>query len=126
MKVIAVDPGITTGIATFIDDKYGSLELTPYMGVWDFLEQPWDLVICENFTAEQISKYGVTTIRIIGGIEAICYRRKIPLQFHRNVDRLPYIARAKKLLLDLHGMRLPRDHRIDSMAHLLRWHTLNG
>lgn len=128
MKVIAIDPGITTGIATYLDDKYGSLELTPYMSVWDLLDNEamlWDLVVCENFTAQEISKYGITTVKIIGGIESICHRRKIPIQFHRNVDRIPYIPRAKKLLLDLHGMRLPKDHRIDSMAHLLRWKTLN-
>lgn len=115
--IIAIDPGITTGVATCIKGKYKVMEIKPYVNVWQYLNIfPWEQVICENFTATDISKYGIITVRIIGGIEEICIRKEVPLTIQQNIMRIPYIPRAVEII-----GKLPRDHRKDALAHLLRW-----
>lgn len=125
-KVVSVDPGLTTGIATRILGKYNTAEVSGYPRVWDLIATyAWDLVICEDFVAQEISKYGITTTKIIGGIEAICHLKSTPFITHTAGQRIPYIARADTRIVKIHGKKMPRDHRQSAMAHLILWELKN-
>lgn len=123
VNVLSIDPGITTGIATRVHGKYSTFEVINYEGVFDIVQDhPWDLVLCENFTAKHISKYGLATVRIIGGVAAICYLRKIPMKTQQNFERIRYKPKAIELM---GGNKGPRDHKMDALAHLLCWEANN-
>lgn len=122
MNILAVDPGSRyTGIATRINGIYETVELLDYTVVWKLVAYTdFDLVLCENFTAVAIAKYGLTTVRIIGGIEALCLSKNIPFMTQQNVRRLKYKAKAKEMIIAAKG-KMIRDHEQDAMAHLLCW-----
>lgn len=128
MKLISIDPGITTGVATEVDDQpLAVMEVHDYKLVWQMVAKGlWDHVICENFTATFISKEGVVTVRIVGGIEAICTLQKKPLTIQQNIMRLPFKEQAQNLIVAAYGKKLPREHRMDALAHLLRWKHDSG
>jgi len=86
----------------------------------------WDHVICENFLAQNISHYGILTVRIVGGIEAICLALGIPLTIQQNVMRVPYKPRAVELMKEVYGKKHPRDHEMDALAHMLCWEAKNA
>lgn len=134
MKLLSIDPGLTTGIAVKADNKYQTMELAPYQLVWRLVQHTeWDQVICEDFIPVDpktkqplISSYGTTTVKLVGGIEAICYIRDIPFTLQRNVDRIPFKSQALDLMISLYGKKHPRDHELDALAHLLRFEATHG
>lgn len=127
MNILAVDPGQKfTGLAMFNSDKqvYQTFEFGngDYHSVWHFvMNGQWNHVVCEDFTAKFISHYGITTVRVVGGIEAICMLRKVPLERPRAQDRIPFIHAADQMLVKIHGHLPPRDHQQSALAHLLRF-----
>jgi len=130
-NLLSLDPGSKyIGIATYEEqkDRYTTLEITDgdYLLVWKLvMGGSWTQVICEDFTAKFISHYGITTVRVVGGVEAICMLRNIPIHRPRAQDRLPFIHWADKKLLKLNGgQKYPRDHRQSAMAHLMRFQEL--
>ena len=85
--------------------------------VWEFVNYcVWTRVICENFaTAGRISTYGLHTVRIIGGIQALCWNKNIPL-----VLRMPQHRYSKQKLAN--ASPIPKTiHEKDALAHLLSW-----
>lgn len=124
MKILAIDPGSKyNGIAAHDTDKdtYQTMELNDYVLVWKLvMNGKWDVVICEDFTAQFISAYGITAVRVVGGIEALCqFKRATVFYRPRPQDRLRYIYAADQILLKVHGKKPPRDHQQSAMAHLL-------
>lgn len=120
MNVIAIDPGQTTGLAILLEGKYITFtEVTPE-GVWDQVNQlPWDHVVCENFTtAGRISNYGLLTVRTIGGIQAICHLKGIPVHMRMPQHRRSKQAKADKMAKVIHER--------DALAHLLAWEASNA
>lgn len=134
MTLIAIDPGITTGVAIRVDTHTSSFETmyttkvqSEYMtlvihrprDLWDIFDkhQP-TCVIFENFqSAGLISKDGQATLRLIGGIEAVTYRLGIPtcLQFpQERYGMLP----AAHAMLKATGRKF-LIHEKDALAHLL-------
>jgi hypothetical protein len=115
MNVIAIDPGQTTGLAILLDTKYLTFtEVTPEE-VWNEVNNiKWDHVVCENFTtAGRISSYGLLTVRIIGGIQAICWLKKMPLHM-----RMPQHRNSKQKQANTMATVI---HERDALAHLLAW-----
>lgn len=90
------------------------------MEVWEFVKQvKWGQVICENFTtAGRISSYGLLTVRIIGGVQAICWLYDLPLAMqmpqHRNMRQKMADGMADVI------------HERDALAHLLSWEARNA
>ena len=123
MNILALDPGVTTGVAMKSEIGYHTLEVRDTKQLWLMVScGSWDQVIVENFVAQDIYKYGLHTVRLIGNIEALCWARKIPFTTQQNVQRLPYKDRALTLLKAIHeGKKPPRDHELDSPAHILCW-----
>lgn len=118
MTTIAIDPGITTGVA-ISNTTYTTLVIHRPKDLWQLFDyhEP-DVVIFEDFnSAGLISKDGQATLRLIGAIEAVTYQLSIPtcLQFPR--ERYPFIVPAKRLVIMQNKKYLV--HEIDALAHLL-------
>lgn len=104
------------------NDKCLTMEILDHELVWKLVADiNWDWVVCEGFDAQYISKYGLATVRIIGGVQAICWYRKLKIHIPKSGDRIPYIQKARAKLVEIHGKLPVRDHQESAMAHLLRF-----
>lgn len=125
MKILAIDPGGTTGIA--IRSELGEI----YTCVMKSPEEVYTLInpgsvdhiICENFKAQTISKYGLHTVRIVGGAYALAIKFGIGYTLHQPQDRYPFLTDAKQILDERRRtLKQPyMEHEKDALAHLLRW-----
>lgn len=120
MSILAVDPGITTGIAIHTNqDLYLTLVIHRHKDLWSIVDLHLpDVIVVEDFnSAGLISKDGQATLRLIGAIEAVAFRMDIPtiIQFPR--ERYPFIAPAKQMLLASREKFLI--HQTDALSHLL-------
>lgn len=135
MTVISIDPGGKSGVAIRFNDgtietcicesifKNGKQETFDPRSLYElFLTYKFDHAVIETFQAQTITRYGLHTVRIVGGIEALCIAKDIPLTKHMPVDRYPFLQDAKDLL---QGKR-PMIHQVDALAHLLRWENDNN
>jgi hypothetical protein len=86
-KYVAIDPGGTTGYATFTKD--GTIMDMEYMELDEvrsrFEDDVWDClaVICENWRldprlAKVFAWSEMPTCKLIGWLEGVCYMRNIP------------------------------------------------
>lgn len=127
MLILAVDPGMTTGLAFNINGVYQTQAVTDPTEIYDYIRNnKFDVVVCEQFVTSNIHshRYGIRTVEIVGGVEAICYVSKVP--FHRRTphQRLPAMPRAKAILK---AMRRPFvDHEQDALAQLLCWERFHA
>jgi hypothetical protein len=120
-RLIAIDPGGNTGIATKVDGVYKT-ETTPLPDVVfaHVNNGDWDVVIYEDFnTGGNISKDGQHTLKVIGGILALCWRRDIKPYRQMPQERMAFLARANSILKK--SSLKPTNHEKDALAHLLRW-----
>lgn len=118
---LAVDPGITTGLAFRIGDDIQTLavrvdEYTPITEVYDIVvAYQYDWICVEQFqTANVISRYGLRTAELVGAIEALAWVRKIKCYRRTAQHRLPCMNEAQIYLKD-HRVQ---DHQVDALAHL--------
>ncbi len=119
--VLAIDPGGTTGLAFRMPDGsyHTAIALTPEQ-VWDFIDDRVDLVIYENFAAVTISKYGIHTLKVIGGIRAMCWKHRIPIIQRQPQSRYGMLLEAKAYLKENKGDSFVV-HEVDALAHLMTW-----
>lgn len=120
---LSIDPGGTTGIALRLSDGsiMTSICKTPEE-LWDFITSPGiEQVVYERFAARHIDTNGLYTVRLCGGIEAVCYLLEIPCKGQQPQQRRPYLQ-------DAQALRKPRTmvHELDALAHLLCWEDNNG
>lgn len=125
LDVLAIDPGNHTGVAYRTSNgKWAALmiyESPPR--IFEFLKKKPMVLVIETFhTAGRISKDGLYTVRLIGGIEAIAYENGVPIVEHEPYIRMSYLQQAKELLLEQRGRRIGfTDHEMDALAHLLAY-----
>jgi hypothetical protein len=119
MTVMAIDPGGTSGIAFRLDN--GTLLTTTCQEpeqVYELIVQPGlTHVVIERFNAQNIGKWGLHTVRIVGGVYALCYDHKIKYIEHMPQERRPFLNEARELLRG----RKTVVHELDATAHLLRY-----
>ena len=115
IKLLAIDPGLTSGIAVKMNGKYTAFTLDIVTQVYDLIANTqWTALAYESFSsAGNINAAGHATIRLTGAIEAICYLHKIPYFVHSPQNRYAFMQRSKALL----GKVIV--HQQDAMAHLL-------
>lgn len=130
MTIISIDPGGKSGVAIRLPNKeivtcicesiFRNGQETTFdpKELYDlFVDTEYDHVIIETFQAQTIDKYGLHTVRLVGGIEAICFIKNIPITKHMPQMRYPFKDDAKQLLAGKRHMI----HELDALAHLLRW-----
>jgi hypothetical protein len=119
--VCAIDPGGTTGIAIRLPTETDNLQTC----VAKTPEELYDLInrghithiVIETFQAQLISRHGLDTVEIVGGVKALCHVLNIELETHMPQDRYPFQQEAKQLLQGKHTVI----HEQDALAHLLRY-----
>lgn len=125
MKIVSVDPGISTGVAIKLNNSYVTITLTVddiETGVlWDYIKDAQQVVI-EHFTVfyaksrGKVSGYGLDTIETVGRVMGYCETLKVPLARQHPQNRKAFMKQAKQLASPGHTR-----HEVDALAHLLAW-----
>lgn len=138
MRLIAIDPGGTTGVATLIDDVYKvttircfthlsghGVEWVDCQLLWTFVrEGGWDHCVIEGFaTPGLISKDGIATIEIIGQLRYICEHHNIPYTVQYPIERHAALKTgdAAQIIVEKIGKKRYPAHELDAMAHMVTW-----
>jgi hypothetical protein len=121
MSIVAIDPGISTGVAIRTsEDQYLTLVVIEPYKLWNILEVHKPSSLCfENFASSGlISKDGQATIRLCGAIEAVCYLKHIKCVIQMPMERKPFIPIAREMLRQ-RFKKAPISHEVDALSHLL-------
>lgn len=125
MTILAIDPGIHTGVAIYTDadwatdPEYLMLVVTEPVKLWDLVQahRP-SVIVCENFAAGGlISKDGQATIRLVGAMELAAYITEAEFVLQFPSERKPWLAPARQMLQQ--RGRTPISHEVDALSHLL-------
>lgn len=126
--LMAIDPGVSTGVAFAVEDtESGEWEYHtatcdhPYQ-VWDFIQPPVSTVIIERFAAQLISTYGLHTVAVVGGSEAMAHLHNLEYIVQTPQNRRPYLPLARSLVVRPGHTR----HEVDAMAQLLCYQYRQG
>lgn len=130
LKYLAIDPGVTTGWASF-DEKGQTLDFGEIKGIDEFLDffegidhSELEHVICEDYIVDKRVSHGgsrVPTIQLIGAIKRYCHKNKIPLHMQHRA--------AKDIGIKFIGMKKPKGHmpdKISALCHGVYWLQRNG
>ena len=120
MKLLGLDPGQTTGMCIYQDSSgyLGFVAKTPGQ-VLEHIYQygtTYDAVIVEDYNGQLISADGLMTVRLIGGIEALCQVLNIYRVLQFPQERYPHMAEAKTLVASFGP---DTRHARDATAHVL-------
>lgn len=133
MTLIAIDPGITTGVAIHTDEQvrmvsdrgevrkgeYITLVIHKQRELFNLIKvhSPTSVIFEDFNTPGRISKDGIATVRLIGAIEAITASMGIPTVLQFPIERLRFLEPARSLLKV--GGKKFLEHEMDALAHLL-------
>ncbi len=125
----AIDPGPHTGLAFVVNEnEYRTYTLTGKEEVWSFLallENKCDSIIVEVYsTANRVSKYGIQTIEIIGGVDAFCAITGRKCVRRQPQQRKAFIDKARAYLHNTNKSEFT-EHEVDALAHLMSWEHEN-
>ena len=113
MIIMGVDPGVTTGIAIYIDDDYHGWEMRSYQDAVELINiyQP-EVIVIENFLVRH-GKPSIyhPSIRMIGVMEYICQERDI-----KYVIQSPSILKA---ILPIVPDTIKSPHIRSATAHII-------
>lgn len=127
MIVMAIDPGITTGLAFKIAGEYRVAVATDTRDVWKLVwEDKPDLVLIEQFQAQHISRYGLRTVELVGAIESLCWAARIRFERRIPQHREPGMAPAIRWLEANPQVARTMQHHIDALAHIMAWERKFG
>jgi hypothetical protein len=118
--ILAIDPGLSTGVALRSNGTLTTTTLHSNEAVWAlFNKSHVNVVVIERFaTAGRLSSPGLATIELVGSIKGICYIQGILLHVHVPQFRYAWMDRAKALL---QGVEAHTVHEVDALAHLLAY-----
>ena len=124
MKILALDPGITTGVVEFRDELDGdTFFLTqqwvlPHVAFFDNIEamKP-DIIVYESFVYQQRNKVELYPVEVIGVIKLYAQMHRTPIfvQSPSNAKGFMTDAKLKKMGLWKPGEK----HAMDAMRHLM-------
>lgn len=126
MRILALDPGRTTGAAYFPDDDTFHVEQRElaysHKSLYNYLRlvNP-DIIVCESFVYQRRDKVDLSPVEMIGVIKLFCERNGTP--YHEQTP-----SQAKKFWEDKKiktcGLWIPGNpHAIDAARHLLYFMT---
>lgn len=124
-NILAIDPGGTTGVAFQVFDRAENMlivttTVTEPEELYDIvIGTEWDEIVCEKFsTAGLLSKYGLLTIELVGGVRALAYCMSRPFHYRAPQNRKAFQDEAKNTYFAAMKHII---HEEDSLAHLLAW-----
>lgn len=131
-KVIALDPGVTTGYAEgFIEDGLmtivsGQMKLT-HDGLWASLclSMP-DTLVCESFEFRRAARDNLElySCELIGVVSLYCEQNKIPLVKQTAAQGKGFYSDHKLKADRLYRISMP--HANDAIRHLLYWYQFGA
>lgn len=123
VPTLAIDPGITTGLAVRSGSDIVTSAVRQTHEVYELVtSSSVDLVVIEDFnTAGRISAPGLHTVRLVGGVRALCWYLRKPCVVQTPTTRRLRMDEAKKWAKGK-GLTV---HEIDAVAHLLTWEFLS-
>lgn len=131
-NLVAVDPGVTTGMAFRINGKVHTLHIVgEHRAVLDLLKDAQMLVYERFATGGMLSGFGLETIELGAAIRGYCYAKGIPCYASTPQYRYSHMSRAKAYLERKYGKKITSTslerHEVDALAHLLawEWHNIN-
>lgn len=125
MNIIAMDPGLVTGVATWENGRFESWEETPRTCVYEYLRHNvymYDIVLIERYDiSARTSKLSsqMDALYLIGATEAFCYLESTKFIISgRDAKSFSTDAKLKAL-----GWYTPTKggHANDAARHLLRY-----
>lgn len=120
VSIMAIDPGGTIGVAWRRADRIHLAQLGSKEDLWTLIKEvkPANVAYERFATAGRLSKYGLLTIEICGGVEALCWALDIPCFRQTPGQRYGLMKEAQQ-----HRARV---HETDALAHLLTWEHLHA
>jgi hypothetical protein len=129
--VLGIDPGVSTGVALahYMGGEWQyhtSTHREPHT-VWELIQFPIKVLIVENFSAQLISKYGIHTVEVVGGVIALAWKHGIQVVRDTPQQRRPYLEYAKAQVPP-RGAHTQHDlrHEVDALSHVVRYLYQNG
>lgn len=124
VKIIAIDPGVTTGLATYDTEteEFRATEETDWLNVADLVATgEIHHVVCESFqlttsTTKKSTAGSIATIELTGVIRWLAHKRGIELVFQSAVDK--EFTSAEKLRR-LGWWTVGSDHARSATKHLV-------
>jgi hypothetical protein len=131
--VMGIDPGVSTGVAIGFPQEsgYGYVTFTAKepAEVWGAIAGSLsvNVLIVEQFSAQLISKYGIHTVEVIGGVIALAWDRSIEVIRDTPQQRRPYMEYAKARVPP-RGAHTQHDlrHEVDALSHVVRYLYKSG
>jgi len=129
-KIVAIDPGVHSGIAEFVIREEKKIAILRKIHVYpvnemhkyiSFFLDDTDLVILERFVNpySKLTKDAITTIEMCGAVKHETYICEVKLITCVQSQKEGYISFAKELLDDVHFEG--KQHCVDAVAHGLRY-----
>lgn len=126
MRILAIDPGETSGIATYVDGvvKSGQIRTSPKMLDVVFDKIKPTNVVCEeyylyDYKAMAQSWTKIRTLRYIGMIEYICAKLGIPLVMQTAQVGKSFVTNEKLVSWGFYKSGQP--HAMDAVRHLCQY-----
>ena len=127
MRILALDPGITTGYVLAECDReklFRIVDMGHFLApekVYQYIHsRPIGYVVYEGFArGNSVVDTQIKTIELCGGIKAACYLECIPYKMQYPAKRTGYIPAAKYLVKQSGHTCEEMHHAIDAIAHLL-------
>jgi hypothetical protein len=121
-RILAIDPGGTTGLAWQMPDgSFMTEAVKEAEELWELLNPSLiQRVVYEQFGGRIISEHGLHTVRLIGGIQALCYYHKLPVQGRPPQSRKAFVDKAQDYIKQTKGIRFVV-HEVDALSHLMSY-----
>lgn len=127
MKILALDPGVTTGWAVGTIDK--TLEITAgqdkfsHIEFWNKINDDYDWIVCESFEYRNRSRAGLVlySCELIGVLKLYADQSPVALHMQTAATGKGYYTDEKLKSLGVHKKAVP--HGMDAVRHLLHWYT---
>lgn len=129
--IIAIDPGLTTGMAFRFDNQnWATKTITPEAGMLGVLSEitkrePSLVVIEAYIGSAALNKYAIETLELIGAVRGVCLIRGVPVE-----KRIPAVRKLMELEAGafltarkkaMRGVFNYTVHEVSALAHLLTW-----
>ena len=127
MRVLAFDPGGTTGVALYTENQLQAWQVTELYEVYDILRE-WrpDEVVFERFVYQRRDKVDLTPVEVIGVIKLFCDQghRSHDMDWHIEDPHAQTPSQAKNLWTDSKlkklGLWQPgKPHAMDAVRHMM-------
>jgi hypothetical protein len=129
MRVVALDPGGTTGVALAIDyeiEEVSQLQTTTgaeYHELLHTIEYWWkpELIVCESFLHRTTIGVDTTALEVIGCVKMYAWRESVELLFQTPSQAKAFWTNDKIKKIGL--WRANQRHAMDALRHALVWIT---